>query len=611
MNTKKYVQGMVCALACIAAFTLTSCGSDSFLSDEEAITHITHQAPQTIKAVAPGADTRVSYEETDEGNISVKWKQGDEIILYSPSTQTQLTYRYNGAEESVDAEFELTGEGGELDGEFYAYYGVKLEPDNYYPVTITASNNHYEGMDFCYVTQSGDNSFEHLIPYNAMSAKGVCVNGVITEPIQFKSLMSLVRLTIEMPTGKTPTSLSLITDNYDILIEKGGSFDNMSQNSSTHYANRTSMTLENITSNIFTVNILLIPDDLRNTTLFAYVKDEDDNSYVSDAIRGTDFEEGKWYRKDITVGDFFKGAGTASEPWQIEDKDDWMKIAALSNSYLYVFENGESFKLMNDINIEGIAAIDRAAINLDGNKKRISGINIDFYTQGVDYAGGLFNMLMGGSIKDLTVEGKMTSLATTGGIAGYMQNVTFAGHVISDVDIEPLADWDYYNTTQYAGGIAGGLIDCTMETEAILENKGNVTFQNAGGIAGYIMEYNNPENRMEGILINRGEINGIVLPDMPSSYVRAGGFFGYVNDTYEGKYQFSPDSQSLGKVTATSAETNKMAFAGWIAGFANNTEYGALQATQWINEGYTGTPELIATNTTGGGAYINGFSVSE
>ena len=71
MNTKKYVQGMACALACVAAFTLTSCGSDSFLSDEEAITHITHQAPQTIKAVAPGADTRVSYEETDEGNISV------------------------------------------------------------------------------------------------------------------------------------------------------------------------------------------------------------------------------------------------------------------------------------------------------------------------------------------------------------------------------------------------------------------------------------------------------------------------------------------------------------------------------------------------------------
>lgn len=603
MNTKKYVQGMACTLACIAAFTLTSCGSDSFLSDEEAITHITHQAPQTIKAVAPGADTRVSYEETDEGNISVKWKQGDEIILYSPSTQTQLTYRYNGAEESVDAEFELTGEGGELDGEFYAYYGVETSLDEYssmYYITKTASAYNAMIPSEPHVVQTGDNTFEHLIPYNAMSAKGVCANGAITEPIRFQSLMSLVRLNINMPAGKTPKVFGLITHDYNSLM-----LNNTFVNGNLYAMAMSSgfvLDLENISTNTFTANMLLVPRDMSYMTLFAFVEDENGDFYVSDAMKGANFEEGKWYEKSISVEEAFEGEGTVAAPWLIKDRNDWVKFLAFGNGVGLM--NGEYFKLMNDINVENLPPVASIAVNLDGNGKCISGVGGMIGWDGF-YKTGLFGYYTGGSIKDLTVQGRITPSGYGGGIAEHMQNVTFAGHVISDVDIETKQS---YSSDSYTGGIAGYMSNCTMEDGAILENRGDLTSQIVGGIAGFVDNDNFLMNRMNGTIINRGNINSVVLPYMYSAsfLVSAGGFIGLV---YYGntEYQFSESSQSLGNITCTSTSSDKWAFAGWIAGVVYAGDI--LSYTQLINEGYEGTPEINATNVEGGIVYINGVQI--
>ena len=575
-----------------------SCSSDNVLLPGENEVNVEHKAPPTITAITPGADTRLVYEEGQDGTISTQWKEGDEIILLSHESRTQYTYVYKETIGTGKAIFEWKEGTGEFNGEFSAFYNMNRVSRTSYSI---GDNPRKIGGEARGVEQDGDNTFDHLISWNSMLAKGTCEGGKITEPLQFRSMMSMWSLKINMPDNETPRQVWLIADEP---IFEHAQFYRLQTDEflSTSALDAFTIALSDVSTNTFTANILLAPGDLREKS-FRVVVSNGANEYFVSSIRGTNFESGKRYIKEINVNQAFEGEGTAESPWLLSEADDlrFMSEIAEYNNVMAFGYLQEYFRLTNDIDLGNIpfTPIYSASIFFDGDGHTISGLKIE--EEDISAYGGLFAMFRG-SVKDLTVEGTINSYTTAGGIAGYMDDVTLSGHIVSNVRIQAPNVTESYDTGM--GGISGEVENCSLEDGTVLENKGAITGPTAGGLFGYAhTDLNNLEN---STFINSGDITG-VNESATAKNVYAGGFIGRIEATSAEGFTFPAGSNSTGTVSASAWGSEMEAWAGWKIGHAAELDdMSSVEATQKANEGYTGAPAVTASNPDGGSVYVNG-----
>ena len=216
-----------------------------------------------------------------------------------------------------------------------------------------------------------------------------------------------------------------------------------------------------------------------------------------------------------------------------------------------------NFRLSADIDLSGIPDLYIPALNgvLDGNGKTISNLNL---TDQSNSNKGLVGMLMGGTIKSLTLSGaNVTGLNNTGILTGWafgeVDPLTYAvtgSSVISDVTVN--GGSKYYFTSDSKsyeihniGAIAGAVTDGTVFSNVKYVSSGsvpainvdidnssyaNISMFNFGGLIGYLYGYGNGTAVFGENVSTDADIS---LNISGSGYMVAnsiGGFIGYADN---------------------------------------------------------------------------------
>lgn len=202
----------------------------------------------------------------------------------------------------------------------------------------------------------------------------------------------------------------------------------------------------------------------------------------------------------------WKGSGTESDPYQIENEADWLKMQKYAGKYKYY--RGAWFALMNDITLDSSYEPFNFAGNLKGNHHAIT-VNIPKTTENGKHSRGLFNSLAGGTdgllIENLTIAGSVTAFQYAGGLAGSASNKVTLENVTSNVTVK--AGGDQYDRTSAAGGLfgtynGGGMYPLTVKN---CTNSGTVTAYQA---AGFVATSNGEANMSFSGCQNTGAITG-------------------------------------------------------------------------------------------------------
>ena len=187
----------------------------------------------------------------------------------------------------------------------------------------------------------------------------------------------------------------------------------------------------------------------------------------------------------IENGIAVKGLGTEAHPYELTTAAELKAFRDLVNSATAQSRtNSACAVLMNDIDLGGeewTPIGEGNEINLgnppytgtfDGNGHTISGLNV---SGDLEYA-GLFGVVTGGTIKNLTVAGSVKGSAADDSVAGGI-----AGKATGST-IEACANLCSVSANQYVGGIVGMIHNTTVRD---CYNVGTVTGgSNAGGIVG-------------------------------------------------------------------------------------------------------------------------------
>lgn len=180
------------------------------------------------------------------------------------------------------------------------------------------------------------------------------------------------------------------------------------------------------------------------------------------------------------------GDGTADSPYLIADAAD---LKAFRDTVNAEASSTKCAKLTNDINLNNEEWIpifptseyitEAYAGTFDGDNHTISGLSINSSKANQ----GLFGAINGATVKNLKVDGNVTSSNNyIGGIIGKIQkgsviNCSFSGTVITT------------KSKGYAGGIIGGTNGSTAANATILENcanSGSITGETKGTVGGII-----------------------------------------------------------------------------------------------------------------------------
>ena len=269
-----------------------------------------------------------------------------------------------------------------------------------------------------------------------------------------------------------------------------------------------------------------------------------DNIDVTKAnITGADTEEPVLtvYAK-ASQKEFLSGEGTQESPFLIKTEADVKKLAEFVNAGETLA--GYYLKLENDVNISGAFTVIGSRTKVfagyfDGNGKTIKGINVE----GENYV-GMFGVLCGATVKDLTLEGNVKgSKDTVGLLAGQIQSGTTVENVIvkgsvssesstvSTAGVGGIAGNTFKkndaaivikNCVNYAeitapfkeNNMAGGIVGATAASQSVLiencKNYGKVTGNGtfAGGVVG-LLRVSTAETKVTGCY-NYGDVTGDV-----------------------------------------------------------------------------------------------------
>ncbi len=165
----------------------------------------------TLTASMPAGrpETRLALTETDEGNISVKWKEGDKISLCFVSGETVRTLSdiavTNIREDGKKADFSFAlPEGITAPFDLYGIYGAAFKSDNNSVVLLNANEDEEVTLDY-------------VAPRSAMRFALKDITDAASLPgVTFEHLGSIMKeeITNGSATGITVNSISIIGDKY-------------------------------------------------------------------------------------------------------------------------------------------------------------------------------------------------------------------------------------------------------------------------------------------------------------------------------------------------------------------------------------------------------------
>lgn len=201
---------------------------------------------------------------------------------------------------------------------------------------------------------------------------------------------------------------------------------------------------------------------------------------------------------------FDKGAGTESDPYRIENLEDWDTL--FFNAECGLYSEGIYVRLDTDLTVTlsvGLAASDRCFKgHFDGN-----GHTVTVFRSGNDENVGAFGHAENATIKNLTVKGTITGNSAVGGIVGSAVN-TLIENCTSDATIR---------ASEKAGGIIGLQDSGTVVNNCISKSDIRCNNNYAGGVSGYIAG--------ENTVIR----NCVFLGYVSATYYHTGGIVGYEN----------------------------------------------------------------------------------
>ena len=250
---------------------------------------------------------------------------------------------------------------------------------------------------------------------------------------------------------------------------------------------------------------------------------------------------------------FGGGSGTETDPYQIWNKNDLMKLFD-STYYSSSGLIGKHFKLMTDIDNVTHPIADRFYGHFHGNYKKLT----------INLAGAIFYVLSG-TIDNLIVDGYATAAGIVGGTYG---NGVSISHCINNVIVT--------STSEYGGGGISPNNNGITISNCI--NNGDITgVDRIGGIAG--------ENGGQIInCINTGKITATASGDN-SIFSGVGGICGTIaNSSYYGISNCVNTGTVVGQ-----------GFVGGIIGLANGNPIAPSPITNCVNYGY-----IKGTNAVGG-----------
>jgi len=216
------------------------------------------------------------------------------------------------------------------------------------------------------------------------------------------------------------------------------------------------------------------------------------------------------------------GTGTLEDPFQIVDPYTWDLFAH------YMASTGNTFaeqyvKIMNDINFADTTFVpfgyDGTPFNghLLGNNTTVSGIS---YTTTATYQGAICTLGIGGTVQDLTLEGKITTAKTgAGGFVGKM-NGTLT-NCVNKIAIEA--------TIQKIGGFAGYALKEALFDHCV--NEANVT-STRGASAGFAGT--NDAGATFYYCTNKGTITNTGTPNNCGGFIATGKGARYIHCVNEG-----------------------------------------------------------------------------
>lgn len=246
---------------------------------------------------------------------------------------------------------------------------------------------------------------------------------------------------------------------------------------------------------------------------------------------------------DRTLKKFdFKGMGTESNPFIIEDENDLIHIGTID--YL---DKGYHFKQSNDISIvshwHSIGSEEKPFKgNYNGNNKSITKLNNALFFKiddskiknltlnevdinlTLEKVGALCNVGMNSFIEYCNVNGKLETKTSNnsyiGGIVGYSKNLNIK---ISNVEVIIFSTSGSYS---YIGGIIGeakiGIIENCLSKSTINSSSSYSSY--VGGIVGY-----SSDTLIENVVAEKNSISALVHYDNNTAY--SGGIVGYTKDT--------------------------------------------------------------------------------
>ena len=177
----------------------------------------------------------------------------------------------------------------------------------------------------------------------------------------------------------------------------------------------------------------------------------------------------------------WKGSGTESDPYQIENEADWLKMQKYAGKYSNYPDMW--FALMDDITLDNYEPFFFRG-NLMGNGNTIT-VDVPESIEIGKHTRGLFSSIIGGDvgirIENLTVAGSVAAYSCAGGLAGNITGKVTLENVTSNVTVK--AGGYQYDTTSHAGGLCGSYSRDTL-TVKNCRNEGAVTGHTAGGLVG-------------------------------------------------------------------------------------------------------------------------------
>ena len=173
---------------------------------------------------------------------------------------------------------------------------------------------------------------------------------------------------------------------------------------------------------------------------------------------------------------FSGGTGEKADPYVIADSKDLAQLAANTNDESIDYD-GKYFELANDLDlnnkewtpISSNLAADKYGINFDGKGHKITGLNVNGdYSL---YNAGLFGHCK--SIKNLHVQGSVSSMAESGNVGGIVGQIKIDG-----TDTPTIASNCSFEGSVKGYNVIGGLIGCTSGNYSRIEGcKNSATVQ--------------------------------------------------------------------------------------------------------------------------------------